>query len=39
MVPYGSDCDECDEEEADMAMGLTPNAGVRGEPQGESRST
>lgn len=25
MVPYGSDCDECDEEEADMAMGLTPN--------------
>lgn len=26
-VPYGSDCYECDEEEADMAMGLTPNTG------------
>jgi len=25
MVPYGSDCDECDEDDADMAMGLTPN--------------
>lgn len=24
-VPYGSDCDECDEEDADMARGLTPN--------------
>lgn len=27
-VPYGSDCDECDEEDADMAMGMTPNAKV-----------
>ena len=26
QVPYGSDCDECDEEEADTAIGLTPNA-------------
>lgn len=26
MVPYGSDCDECEEYDADMAMGLTPNA-------------
>ena len=26
MVPYGSDCDECDDDDADMAMGLTPNA-------------
>lgn len=30
MVPYGSDCDECDEEEADMAMGLTPNDALTG---------
>ena len=25
MVPYGSDCDECDEDDADASMGLTPN--------------
>lgn len=25
MVPYGSDCDECDEDDADMAIVLTPN--------------
>ncbi len=24
-VPYGSECDQCDEDDADMAMGLTPN--------------
>jgi hypothetical protein len=25
-VPYGSDCDQCDEDDADEAMGLTvPN--------------
>ena len=29
-VPYGSDCDECDEDDADMAMGLTPNAELTG---------
>jgi hypothetical protein len=25
-VPYGSDCDQCDEDDADRAMGLTPNS-------------
>lgn len=26
MVPYGSDCGECDEDDADTSMGLTLNA-------------
>ncbi|MBZ0104009.1 MAG: hypothetical protein K8H84_00110 [Sulfuricella denitrificans] len=29
-VPYGSDCDECDEEDADIAMRLTPKVQIEG---------
>ena len=36
-VPYGSDCDQCDEDEADNAMGLTvPNVKLTGARDGAS---
>lgn len=38
-VPYGSDCDECDEYDADMAMGMTPNASFSGGPSGPSAAS
>jgi hypothetical protein len=34
-VPYGSDCDQCDEDETDNAMGLTvPNVQAQGREAG-----
>ena len=37
MVPYGSDCDQCDEDEADDAMGLTvPNEPAKGRAESAS---